>query len=74
MAGKVNDTFSDYHPCQLVKDDGRLWKYLCPPPHHQHLILRIGTEIVPETLVIFNQFTWLLVKEIFIIRVRLTEK
>jgi hypothetical protein len=71
MAGKVNDTFSEYHPCQLVKNDRQFRKYLYP--HHQHLILRIGTESVPEKLAV-NQLTRLLVREIFITLLRLTEK
>jgi hypothetical protein len=58
-------TFSDYQPRQLVKNDRRFRTYLYP--HHQHLILRMGTEMVPETLVIFNHLTLLKVREIFII-------
>jgi hypothetical protein len=43
---KVNKIFVVYQLCQLVKN---YW--------HQTLI--IGTEMVPETSVIFNQLTWL---------------
>jgi hypothetical protein len=45
---EVNEIFLGHQPCQLVKNDQ---------------ILIMGTETVPQTLIIFNQMTWLTAQE-----------
>jgi hypothetical protein len=56
--GQVHKIVSGYQPDQLVKNYRRFRNHLCP-----HKTLIFGTEIVPETFVIFNQLTWLIARE-----------
>jgi hypothetical protein len=51
MAAEVNEISLGHQPHQRVNDDK---------------ILTIGTELVPEALVIFNKLNWLIVQEDFI--------
>jgi hypothetical protein len=60
---KVDKVFSGHQPCQLVKNHRRFRNHPCP--HHQGLLF--GTDMVPETSLIFTQLTRLLSREDFII-------
>jgi hypothetical protein len=52
----------------MFKTDQRLRDHLCP--HHQghqaFITLLKGTEMVPETLEMFNRLTWLMARDEFI--------
>jgi hypothetical protein len=60
----ADEIFSDCQPCKLVKNSRHFRDHLCP--HHQgqdHQTLVMGTQMVPETSVIYNQLTRLMARE-----------
>jgi hypothetical protein len=63
MVTNINKIYLGYQPCQIAKNQ-HFRDLLCPHHHGNDdgeiITLMMGTEMVPEMLVVFNELTQLM--------------